>query len=163
MTPIVTTSIVFEATDNIDQVTADTLLGENITSLVLDKDAAGFTILLNKRAPQNIRFSWIALGVKDAGVFESLGDGLEFASPVSEPAPESSPEVSPAPESELVPEPEPALEIIPEPAPESQLEDGQPSAETPEVTPEPEPAPEPAPEEEIAPAPEETSAPEPTP
>ena len=170
MTPIVTTSIVFEATDNIDQVTADTLLGENITSLVLDKDPTGFTILLNKRAPQNIRFSWIALGVKDAGVFESLGDGLEFASPTPEPAPESI--VSPAPEPELTPEP--VLEIIPEPVPELIEPEGssEPERPLPEVSPAPEPepipeiipepAPEPAPEE-VAPAPEETPAPEPTP
>jgi hypothetical protein len=56
--------------------------------MVVSKDTTGFTIVLNKRAPSNLRFSWIALGVKDAAVFESLGEGLKF---FSEPAPEPAP------------------------------------------------------------------------
>ncbi len=76
-TPVVTASISFETTDNMDETSIDDLLAQNITSLVIEKDETGFTIILNKKAPQNIRFSWIALGVKDVQVFESLGDGLE--------------------------------------------------------------------------------------
>lgn len=78
MTPVVTASMTFEATDNIDETNAEELFAENISSLVIEKDETGFTILINKPAPQNIRFSWIALGVKDAEIFESLGDGLEI-------------------------------------------------------------------------------------
>src|SRR6185436_12567621 len=81
MTPVVTTSMTFESTDNIDDVTTDDLFAKNLNSIVLEKDTTGFTILLNKNAPHNVRFSWIALGVKDAKVFESLGDGLEIVPP----------------------------------------------------------------------------------
>jgi hypothetical protein len=115
MTPAVTASMTFEVTDNIDNVSADDLFATDIKSIVIDKDVNGFTILINKNAPQNIRFSWIALGVKDAKIFESLGDGLVLSDP--EPEPESSPEPEPTPE--VTPEPEPTPEVTPEPTPES--------------------------------------------
>src|SRR3989338_636129 len=81
-TPVVTASIAFEATDNIDDVT---FFDNKISYIIKDKDETGFTILLNKPAPHNIRFSWIALGVKDANIFESLGEGLIFDSAPSSP------------------------------------------------------------------------------
>lgn len=75
-TPIVTVSITFEATDNIDEVTADSLFMQDMRFVVLNKNAEGFTIRLNKDAPQNMRFSWVALGVRDAKTFESVFKGL---------------------------------------------------------------------------------------
>jgi len=72
-TPIVTANITFEKeTDFNDQEFFD----QNIQSLIKDKDQNGFTIVLNKVAPQDINFSWIALAVKDAKIYESTIDGL---------------------------------------------------------------------------------------
>ncbi|MEO5635206.1 MAG: hypothetical protein ABIR14_01290, partial [Candidatus Paceibacterota bacterium] len=127
MTPVVTTSIVYEATDNIDAETADSVFAQNINSLVINKTEKGFTIILNKNAPQNVRFSWIALGVKDATVFESLTDGLELnSSPSSEDptppqvdtyqTPSVTPDAYPTPASEVTPIPEvtPTPDVTPE-------------------------------------------------
>lgn len=75
-TPIVTATITFEATDNIDETTADDLFNQNIQYIVTAKDQTGFTILINKKATQNIRFSWVALGVRDAKTIESIYEGL---------------------------------------------------------------------------------------
>ena len=125
-TPVVTASIAFEATDNIDDVT---FFDNKISYIIKDKDETGFTILLNKTAPFNIRFSWIALGVKDANIFESLGEGLTLDAPTSQdasqntapdtttpaPPPEGGEEATLETTEEAVPEPEPA----PEPSPES--------------------------------------------
>ncbi len=51
---------------------------------VVNKSQNGFTIILNKNAPRNIRFSWSALAVRDAKVYESVMEGLVF-SPVVTP------------------------------------------------------------------------------
>ena len=148
-TPVVSTSITFEATDNIDDVTAETLFNEGLTSIIVDKNESGFTILLNKNAPYNIRFSWVALGVRDPKVFESEVEGLIMN--ISKPTPESQPTLTPesttsveAPPGDVqtVPEqPAPAPEIIPaEPI-------TAPGGTPPEaVAPEPAPSPEPIPE-----------------
>jgi hypothetical protein len=79
-TPVVTASITYEATDNIDATNAKTIFDQGIQYIVTNKDVSGFTILINKNAPQNIRFSWIALGMKDANIFESVMDGLVIES-----------------------------------------------------------------------------------
>ena len=76
VTPIVTSTIAFEATDNIDDAAVTALFLQDIRSLVTDKDQSGFTIVLNKNAPRNIRFAWTAFGVKDPTVIESVYDGL---------------------------------------------------------------------------------------
>ena len=128
--PIVSVFITFEATDNIDDVSADSLFKQNISTIVLDKDETGFTILINKKAPQNIRFSWIALGVKNPKVFESLGAGLTIDSPSPSPSPEPTSETEIESTSEPAPEPvEEEPEVEEEPAPE------------PEPIPTPEPSP----------------------
>jgi hypothetical protein len=75
-TPVVTANITFEATDNIDDTSADNLFSQNIQYIVTAKDQTGFTIVMNKKAPQNIRFSWVALGVRDAKTIESIYEGL---------------------------------------------------------------------------------------
>lgn len=142
--PAVSVSIAFEATDNIDDVSADEIFGDNLKSIIVDKDETGFTILLNKSAPYNIRFSWIALGVKDAKTFESAMEGLTIDTEPSTPPPPPSPA------------PEPTPEPTPEPSPE-------PSPSTDSGSSTPEPAPEPTPEPEIIPTPEPELAPEPDP
>jgi hypothetical protein len=83
--PIVSTTISFEKNDNITDTEAAQFFSENISSIVTNKSQNGFTILLNKVATQDIRFSWIALAVKDAKVFESVMPGLviENTAPIS--------------------------------------------------------------------------------
>lgn len=84
-TPVITTTITFDATDNIDDATADSFFMQDVRHLVVEKDQTGFTILLNKKAPRNIRFSWVALGVKDPALFESLVEGLVINIPTETP------------------------------------------------------------------------------
>lgn len=135
--PVVNTGISFEDSDNMTDAEIQTFFGENIQSLVTNKTQNGFTILINKNAPRDVRFSWTAFAVKDAKIFESVIPGL-----VIEPNPPSPPESNPTPTP--TPTPEPALESQPEDVSEStsefesQPEVDQPSTETP--TP-PEPAP----------------------
>ncbi len=74
-TPVVNVSISFED-DEIDETAADELFTAGIQSIVMNKSASGFTILLNKNAPRDIRFSWSVLSVKNVKIFESLVPGL---------------------------------------------------------------------------------------
>lgn len=72
-TPIITTSMTFEKGDEVSEHNANNLFSEDIKLLIVDKDTEGFTIVLNKNAPLNIRISWIALAVKDPNTTESSG------------------------------------------------------------------------------------------
>lgn len=95
-TPVVTSTMTFEATDNIDESSATDLFNQNIQYIVTAKDQTGFTILINKAAPRTIRFSWVALGVRDAKVVESIYEGLTIDQPpVTDPAPEETPPSDP--------------------------------------------------------------------
>ncbi len=78
--PVVNTSVSFEDSDDItknmtDQ-EADDFFNQDIKSVVTNKTQRGFTIRINKTANKDIRFSWTALQVKDARVFESIIPGL---------------------------------------------------------------------------------------
>ncbi|MEK7572423.1 MAG: hypothetical protein AAB493_01010, partial [Patescibacteria group bacterium] len=150
--PIVNTSISFEDTDNMTDTETENFFNQNIQSLITDKTQNGFTLRINKNAPRDIRFSWTALAVKDAKIFESVVPGLiiENPSPDSTPVVDSSadttgqassPQAEPEP---LIPsevEGEPAIEPSPETQPEA--------TPIPEAVPEPEPIliPEPVPAE----------------
>ncbi len=52
---------------------AQSLFDADVQYLVINKNEKGFTIILNKPAPRDLMFSWIALAVKDAKI--SLSDG----------------------------------------------------------------------------------------
>jgi Chaperone of endosialidase len=52
---------------------AQELFDAGIQYLVIDKNEKGFTLLLNKPAPKDIGFSWIALAVKDPKIVISRG------------------------------------------------------------------------------------------
>jgi hypothetical protein len=96
----------------------DTIFGQGIQYLVTKKSTKGFTIRLNKPAPQDIRFSWSALAIKNARTSISA-DGSSApttSSPPETPAPEvagtstaTSSETSSSP-------PASSTEIVPEPA-----------------------------------------------
>lgn len=127
-TPVVTAQVTFEATDTIDEITVEDLFEQDIRFVVLAKDQTGFTIVLNKPAPQNIRFSWIALGVRDPKLFESIFEGMQIdVLPV-----DPSPSVVPPPE-EMPPldlgEESISIEIPPVDVPQEEL----PLDETPSV------------------------------
>jgi hypothetical protein len=158
--PVVNTTITFENDDDVTDDIASAYFDADMRSVVVDKSTTGFTILLNKAASRDIRFSWTAFAVKDPSVFESVFEGLEIETPEPEPQPEPSPleeptpveapvegetvVEEPAPESTPVEETVPSEEAVTPPAEEPQTET--PPAETVE-TPEP-PAPEPTPTEE---------------
>ena len=75
-TPIVNTSISFEEGDNVNEASAAQFFGEDIKFIVINKSKNGFTIILNKNASNDVHFSWTALQVKDAKIFESTIPGL---------------------------------------------------------------------------------------
>ncbi len=70
--PVVSTNIAFEQKKNDDDSLKDskeleqTVFEKNYSFVVVNKSVKGFTIVLNKRAEDDIEFSWIALAVKDA-------------------------------------------------------------------------------------------------
>jgi hypothetical protein len=76
----VNTSVTFETEDNVDDSTANQLFANDVRFIIVSKDQTGFTILLNKNAPRDIRFSWNALAVRDPKVFESVFEGLTIDS-----------------------------------------------------------------------------------
>jgi hypothetical protein len=84
VTPIVNVNMTFEALDNIDDISLETLFEEDYKYVVYNKDINGFTVILNKPALRNIRFSWVALGVKDPKIFESVFGGLVLDEPILE-------------------------------------------------------------------------------
>jgi hypothetical protein len=59
-------------TPDFTQELAKSLFENDIRYLVVDKDEKGFSIILNKPAPKNITFSWIALAVNGSKTFTSL-------------------------------------------------------------------------------------------
>ncbi|OGI95066.1 hypothetical protein A2917_01655 [Candidatus Nomurabacteria bacterium RIFCSPLOWO2_01_FULL_42_17] len=164
--PAVNTTMTFESADNVDENTAAVIFAEGLQSLVINKSASGFTILLNKPSTHDIRFSWTAFASKDPKVFESVMTGL-----VITPAPQPSPEAS-AGEAENSPLPEsPAsLDEASGEAQEGEVDNSSTSTEAtpeegneaetePEVVSEPTSEPAPEPESESTPQPESTPAP----
>ena len=75
-TPVVTASISFDGEEGESEIDPDEFFSENIQYLINEKGPTGFTIVLNQEAPFDIRFSWIALSVKDPNIYESVIDGL---------------------------------------------------------------------------------------
>jgi hypothetical protein len=131
-TPVVSATMAFNTDDSIDDTAAAEIFGANLQSLVVEKDQSGFTILLNKNAPRDIRFSWTALAVNDPNIFESVFEGLTIEEPTPPPQPEPTP--SPAPE----PQPEPTPTCTDPQVLDSQTN----TCVDPVPTPEPEPTPE---------------------
>jgi hypothetical protein len=74
-TPIVNASISLEDTDA--TTTGDAILKGDVRYIISNKSVHGFTIRLNAKAPEDIRFSWIALAVKDAKTFTERNNAYE--------------------------------------------------------------------------------------
>ena len=51
---------------------ARTFLGEGITFVITNKSDRGFTIVLNRPASTDVKFSWTAFAVRNATTFMSL-------------------------------------------------------------------------------------------
>ncbi|MDO8529927.1 MAG: hypothetical protein Q7S10_00735 [bacterium] len=169
--PVVNTSISFEDTDNITDEEAQELFNQNVQILITNKTQSGFIIRINKNAPRDIRFSWTALAVKDAKIFESVVPGLIIEVPSQSIPPDSTetpliqkPAVSAGP-SPSEPAPEIIEETMPSLPPDTSSEVAPESTPEPSHEPAPEPilesTPEPAPEPELAPTPELEQSPEP--
>jgi len=68
--PVVTASIALNklGDDVVQKQLEDTVLNGNLSFVLTQRTTKGFLIKLNKSAPEDINFSWIALSVKDAKV-----------------------------------------------------------------------------------------------
>ncbi|MEK7148248.1 MAG: hypothetical protein AAB758_03030, partial [Patescibacteria group bacterium] len=150
--PIVNANISVEASDSLSE---EDIFANNIQYLVTKKTTRGFTIVLNKPAPNDIRFSWIALAVKSAKMFSSIEVS---ATPTPVPSTDSGTAVSPSVAPEASPSPAPSETPTP-----SLSEPASPSA-GPELTPSPSeiPTPSPAPIETLTSSPMPSPTPEPT-
>jgi hypothetical protein len=80
--PIVNTSISLENNTSTENINAEAIFSSGTQYLVANKSTSGFKILINKAAPVDILFSWIALAVPEAKTFQS-----EVATPVTEALP----------------------------------------------------------------------------
>jgi hypothetical protein len=147
--PIVQADVTFEAMTPEEQTLAgltdtevtaaanadeEAFFSSGIRYVITRKSATGFTILLSGPSAMNIRFSWVALAVKDALTDESIGTVVPPEEPII---------IAPSP----VVEPPPVIEpdpIIEEPPPEEV------PPETTEVISEPPPEPTPEPEAPVA-------------
>ncbi|MDO8496095.1 MAG: hypothetical protein Q7S43_01435, partial [bacterium] len=141
------------------------LFSNDIRHIITNKSTKGFTVKLNKPAPFDIQFSWIALAIKNAKTFFSpISQTESTPGPTIELTPE--PTLSPTPESipiESIPESTP--EVTPEITPEYTSEPTPEPSQTPELTPElvPESSPEVLPETGSEPELNKDVSPEPTP
>jgi hypothetical protein len=140
-TPVVNASITYEDGDDVDEEEAQEIFSSNIQNMIVNKSTSGFTIILNQNAPRDVRFSWTALAVRDAKIFEGLMPGLiieentpepESEEPVveEEPAIEEVPADTETPPEELVPEEAPIIEEnTPEPESEEPVVEEEPAIE----------------------------------
>ncbi|MEK7589302.1 MAG: hypothetical protein AAB479_01570 [Patescibacteria group bacterium] len=155
--PVVNTTISLN-TASASEADEQLLFDSDIRYIVTNKNVKGFTVKLNKPAPFDIQFSWIALAIKDAKTVFSPRPSLEAtegtaidaiapsATPSAtpefslEPTPESTQESTPAPSVTPEPSVEPTLEPVAESTPEPSI------SVTPEITPIPSISSEPTPE-----------------
>jgi hypothetical protein len=127
-TPIVSATIALESAST-SEALEEEIFTNDVRFIVSRKNAHGFTIVLNKPAPNDIGFSWIALAVKNSKLFTSKDAfftepvaNVESASvpPVTPPSTSeatttlpsestSTPVVEPLPQATLVPEVEPVV------------------------------------------------------
>jgi len=160
--PVVNVNLTFEDTASLSTttptITEAEFFASDIRYLVTKKTVKGFTILLNKPAPQDLTFNWLALAIKNPRIVTSkepisISTSTPEVTPISEPTPTSTPtlEPEPTPTSTSTPESEPTpveVTLIFESTPTS--------TSTPESEPTPVSEPEPTPISELTPIPEPT-------
>ncbi len=94
--PVVNATISLE--NDASLLNAGAVFTNNVQYLITNKSGAGFTIILNKAAPVDIKFSWIALAVKNAKTFNSApssSSSTETSSTSDSTSASSSPDVTP--------------------------------------------------------------------
>ncbi len=111
---------------------AKTFLENGISYVVTNKSKTGFTIVLNKPAPQDIKFSWVALAVKSAVTFTGepeVGTPIDFGAIAGSSTDSSTPTGTGTGDIPIgtqvggdagTPPPEPTPESAPTPAPDPQ-------------------------------------------
>jgi len=157
--PIVNATIAVDSASNSADL-ENVILSNDIRYIVTRKSTQGFTIILNKEAPEDIAFSWIALAVKNPKIFHSAP-----LTPTPTATPTSTPTSTPTP----LPTPEPSATTTPAPtltpAPTPDLIPEVTASPTPDVTPTPISTPTPTPEPSLSPeaTPTPTDIPIPTP
>ncbi|MEK7174162.1 MAG: hypothetical protein AAB759_00695, partial [Patescibacteria group bacterium] len=121
--PVVNASISSEEDSDIFD---ENILANNINFIITKKTAKGFSIVLNKPAPQDIKFSWITLAVKSAKTFSSKPFGTDLTPSINSPQNDNPPHPPSVEEPPPQSEPEEAPNNAPEPAPAPPLatEDG---------------------------------------
>jgi hypothetical protein len=100
-TPIVSATIALESASTSDALEEE-IFSSDIRYIVTRKDIHGFTILLNKPAPEDISFSWIALPTKSQKLFTSRLEDILPAAAV--PPAENSTASSTPPMPDIIPE-----------------------------------------------------------
>ncbi|MCI0479500.1 hypothetical protein L0Y59_03065, partial [Candidatus Uhrbacteria bacterium] len=105
--PVVNATISMESSDmavDAFEANMNDLFGQDIRFAVVKKSTKGFTVYLNKPAPFDIRFSWMAIAVKDARTFGAMTPPAE--EPVEEPTADGSAEAQADTPAEEEPAPE---------------------------------------------------------
>jgi len=74
--PIVNAAISLEQDNAVND---ELIFSNNINYIITKKSVNGFTIILNKPAPEDIKFSWIALAVQNAKTFNSTENNTQPA------------------------------------------------------------------------------------
>jgi hypothetical protein len=97
---------IVNATISIESGTAaveEALFAQNIQFVVTQKSTKGFTIVLNKQAPEDVTFSWTAFAVKGAKLFMSKPEAqpqqIQQTTPIQEVVPQLQPQTQSAPPS----------------------------------------------------------------
>jgi hypothetical protein len=81
-TPIVSATIALETSSSSPDL-EEMIFNQDIRFIVTRKGVHGFTVLLNKPAPGDMGFSWIALAVKNAKLFTSKDENAPQVQPIS--------------------------------------------------------------------------------
>ncbi len=103
--PIVNASISLEdnlenENENMTEEEINNFFNQDIKYVITNKTQNGFTININKESDKDIKFSWVALAVKDAKNFESLIEGLVIENNSNVNPPTINPEIENNPTSE---------------------------------------------------------------
>jgi hypothetical protein len=127
--PIVTTTLSLDETRSLASVAS--IVASRTNYIITDKSKTGFTITLSDPATDTLEFSWIALAVKGAKIFQSLNEQVAPANPPPPPSFDITTSTPPVID-ETVTLPEPLAEETPDPTtPVESTPDTTPPAETP--------------------------------
>ena len=105
--PVVNATIVFDADS--PEGSADSAFLNDVKYAVTNSTVDGFTISLNRSAPADIQFNWMAIAIKDARLFSSISVDPPAPAPIINPPADSSTDI-PAPTDTSSPDTDPSME-----------------------------------------------------